>query len=109
MKMLIGAHKMKRIASVFTFSEQYHKDGHEFLSHIIRVTGDETLFLFVNTETKKLSNKWMHIQSPNKCKKFKQTLSARKLMVAVFWDRKGVLMVAFILQGTKCQKCIAKH
>jgi hypothetical protein len=42
----------------------------------------------------------MHTHSPNKLKKFKQTLSARKLMTAVFWDRKGVLMVEFVQQGT---------
>jgi hypothetical protein len=30
----------------------------------------------------------------------KQTLSARKLMTTVFWDRKGVLMVEFMQQGT---------
>jgi hypothetical protein len=28
--------------------------------------------------------------------KFKQMLSARKLMTAVFWDRNGVLMVEFM-------------
>jgi hypothetical protein len=33
-------------------------------------------------------------------KKFKHMLSARKLMTAVFWDRKGVLMVEFMHQGT---------
>jgi hypothetical protein len=37
--------------------------------------------------------------SPNNLIKFKQT-SARKLMAAVFWDRKGVLMVEFMQQGT---------
>jgi hypothetical protein len=37
--------------------------------------------------------------SPNELKKFKQT-SARKLMATVFWDRKGVLMVEFMQQGT---------
>jgi hypothetical protein len=26
----------------FEFLERYHKDGAEFLSHIVRVTGDET-------------------------------------------------------------------
>jgi hypothetical protein len=30
---------------------------------------------------------------PNMPKMFKQMLSARKLVAAVFWDRKGVLMV----------------
>jgi hypothetical protein len=32
--------------------------------------------------------------------KFKQTLFAIKLMQTVFWDRKGVLMVEFMQQGT---------
>jgi hypothetical protein len=54
----------------------------------------------VNVETKQLSKQWMHTHSPNKLKKFKQTLSARKLMVNVFWDRKGVLMMEFMQQGT---------
>jgi hypothetical protein len=36
----------------FDFSERYHKDGNEFLSHIVRVTGDETWVSFVNVETK---------------------------------------------------------
>jgi hypothetical protein len=44
LKMLTGAHKMQRTASALTFLEQYHKDGNEFLNHIIRVTGDETAF-----------------------------------------------------------------
>jgi hypothetical protein len=37
-----GAHKMQGMASALTFLEQYHKNGNEFLIHIIRVTGDET-------------------------------------------------------------------
>jgi hypothetical protein len=41
----------------------------------------------------------MH-KSPNKLKKFKQTLSSRKLMAAAFWDRKVVLMEEFMQQGT---------
>jgi histone-lysine N-methyltransferase SETMAR len=42
----------------------------------------------------------MHTHTPNKPKKFKQTLSARKLMVTVFWDRKGVVVVVEFIQGT---------
>jgi hypothetical protein len=53
----------------------------------------------VNAETKEQSKQWMHMHSPSKPKKFKQ-MSARKLMAAVFWDRKGVLMVQFMQQGT---------
>jgi hypothetical protein len=54
----------------------------------------------MNVETKKQSKQWMHTHSPNKPKMFKQLLSARNLMAAVFWDRKGVLMVEFVQQGT---------
>jgi histone-lysine N-methyltransferase SETMAR len=54
----------------------------------------------VNVETKEQSKQWMHTHSPNKPRKLKQTLSARKLMATVFWDTKGVLMVDFMLQGT---------
>jgi histone-lysine N-methyltransferase SETMAR len=40
---------------------------------------------------------WIH--SPNRPRKFKQ-MCAKKLMATVFWDRKGVLMVEFMQQGT---------
>jgi hypothetical protein len=42
LEMLTGAHRTQRMASAFTFIERYHKDGDELLSHIVRVTGDET-------------------------------------------------------------------
>jgi hypothetical protein len=40
------------MVSDLTFLERYHKDGNEFLSHILRVTGDETWVSFVSVETK---------------------------------------------------------
>jgi hypothetical protein len=43
------------MASALTLSEQYHKDGDDFLSHIARVTGDETWVSFMNIETKEQS------------------------------------------------------
>jgi hypothetical protein len=84
----------------FDFLERYHKDGDEFLSCILQVTGEETWVSFVSVETKQQSKQWMHTHSPNKVKKLKQTFSARKLMGAVLWDRKGVLMVEFMQQET---------
>jgi hypothetical protein len=53
----------------------------------------------VNVETIEQSKQWMHTHSSNKQKKFKQ-MSAGRLMATVFWDRKGVLMVEFMQQGT---------
>jgi hypothetical protein len=38
----MGAHKTQKMPSALTFLERYHKDGDEFLNHILRVTGDET-------------------------------------------------------------------
>jgi hypothetical protein len=99
-KMLTGVHKMQRMVSALTFLEWYHKEYDEFLNHIIWVTGDKTWLLSVNVETRELSKQWMHTHPPNKPKKFKQTLSAKNLMWAVFRDRKGVPMVEFMQQGT---------
>jgi hypothetical protein len=53
----------------------------------------------VNVETKEQSKQWMHTYSQNKPEKFKQT-SARELMAAIFWNKKGVLLVEFMQQGT---------
>jgi hypothetical protein len=81
--MVMSAHKTQRMASAFTFLEQYQKDGDVFLSCIVRVTGDETWVSFVNVETKQHLKQWMYTHSPNKRKRFKQT-SAIKLMATVF-------------------------
>jgi hypothetical protein len=57
----MGAHKMNRMASALEFLYQYHKDGYEFLNHIIQVTGDKVWVAFVNAETKERQPKqWMH-------------------------------------------------
>jgi hypothetical protein len=53
----------------------------------------------VGVETKEQSKHWTRTHSPNKQKMFEQT-SARELMATVFWDRKGVLVVEFMQQGT---------
>jgi hypothetical protein len=53
--LLIAAYKMQRMALALTFLEQYHKDSDEFLTHIIRGTGDETWVSFLNVETKEQS------------------------------------------------------
>jgi hypothetical protein len=41
--------------SGFDFSERYHKDGDEFLNHIVRVTGDKSWVSIVNVETNEQS------------------------------------------------------
>jgi hypothetical protein len=58
------------------------------------------LVSFANVETKEQPKQWMHTHSPNKPKNFKPTLSSRKLITVVFWDRNGVLMMEYMQQKT---------
>jgi hypothetical protein len=50
-----NAHGCTPMASAWTFLEKHHKDGDQFLYHIIRVTGDKTWVSSVNVETRKQS------------------------------------------------------
>jgi histone-lysine N-methyltransferase SETMAR len=96
-KMLSDEHKEKRLASALTFLTRYNEEGDESLSRI--VTGDETWVSHVTPESKRQSMEWRHTTSPGK-QKFKVTISARKIMCTVFWDRHGVILVEFMPKGT---------
>ncbi|GFY19459.1 histone-lysine N-methyltransferase SETMAR [Trichonephila clavipes] len=94
--MLADERKTKRLGSALSFLERYSNEGDDFLSHI--VTGDETWVAYVTPESKQQSLEWRHSSSPRKVK-FKQTISAQKIMCTMFWDRKGVLKVDFLTRG----------
>jgi hypothetical protein len=56
---------------------------------------------FVNVEPKECqSSGCTYINQTSKRSLNKHCWPARKLMVTVFWNRKGVLMVEFMQQGT---------
>jgi hypothetical protein len=80
--MLTDVHKTQRMASALTFLQLYHDEGDKFLDKI--VTGNETWVKFLNVETTEQSQQWMHTHSLLKPRKFKQSLSNRKLMATVF-------------------------
>ncbi|KAF6212895.1 hypothetical protein GE061_010605 [Apolygus lucorum] len=63
------------------------------------VTGDETWVCHYTPGSKRQSLQWRHTHSPS-AKKFKVQFSERKIMASVFWDRKGVLLVDFMVRGT---------
>jgi len=86
------------MGSALMFLQRYWEEGDKFLDRI--VTGDETWVQFVNAETKEQSKQWMHTHSPNKPKKFKRTLSNKKIMATIFWDHKGILLTEFMALGT---------
>jgi hypothetical protein len=48
------------MASDLPFLGQYHRDGYEFLNHIVRVAGHESWVSLGSVETKEQSKQWMH-------------------------------------------------
>jgi hypothetical protein len=54
----------------------------------------------VNVEIKEQSKQWMHTHHRTSGESLNKPLPSRKLMATVFVDRKGVLMVEFMQQGT---------
>jgi len=62
------------------------------------VTGDETWGFHHTPESKQQSLQWCHTHFP-RTKKFKTSISVKKIMVSVFWDRKGILLVDFMPPG----------
>jgi len=102
-KMVTEEHKKQCVACALTFLMYYHKEGNGILSHI--VTGDETWVSHITPESKQQSLHWKHTGSPKR-KKFKQTISTRKIMCTVFWDTQGVLLVEFLPQGTTINSAV---
>ncbi|GFX70267.1 histone-lysine N-methyltransferase SETMAR [Trichonephila clavipes] len=87
-RLLTEEHKLKRMACALDFLDRYHKEGDQFLERI--VTGDETWVSHITPESKRQSMEWRHTNSPVRVKA-KRTISTRKVMATVFWDRHGVL------------------
>ena len=76
---------------------QEHLDRHahegDVLLHRI-VTGDESWVYHYEPESKRQSIQWKHLLSPAN-KKFKTQASAGKIMLTIFWDVNGPLLVHF--------------
>ena len=76
--------------------QRYRVDGENFMRSI--VTGDESWAHHYEPETKRQSMQWHHLGSPSP-KKFKLSPSAGKVMMTVFWDIQGVLLLDFLPKG----------
>jgi hypothetical protein len=83
LKTLMGTHKIPEMSlgfvHLFWGGRGYNKDCNSF---------SVTWVSYINVEIKEQSKQWMLTNLLNKPKRFKQSLSARKLMAAVFWDRR---------------------
>ena len=98
-KLLSEDHKKQHMAAWLTFLEAYERDGDSFLDRVI--TRDETSVKHETCETERQSMDWGHTSSPKRPRKCLQTLSARKIMATVFWDREDLLLVDFLERGSK--------
>ena len=78
-----------------------HLDGHAragdaFLHRIVTV--DESWAYHYEPESKRQSMQWKHLSSPAS-KKFKTQASAGKVMLTIFWDDNGPILVQFQEKG----------
>ncbi len=96
-RLLSDDHKGQRFEASLSFLQRYSREGPKFLEKII--TGDETWVHHHTPETKRSSTEWKHKESP-RTKKAKTTISARKVMLTVFFDHEGVVYSEFTPKGS---------
>ncbi len=95
-RLLSHEHRTNRLEAALSFLTAYHDDP-TILSRV--VTGDESWVHYVTPETKNASKVWKRKNEPTP-KKARLEKSAHKLMVTVFWDQHGILLVEFMDRGT---------
>ena len=88
--------KTQRKEMCIHLMKRYNKEGEAFLERV--VTGDESWVHHFDPESKVQSMEYRHKTSP--CpRKFKVIASARKILLTIFWDIKGVVHMEFLKQG----------
>ena len=88
--------KMQRKEMCIHLMKRYNKEGEAFLERV--VTGDESWVHHFDPESKVQSMEYQHKTSPSP-RKFKVIASARKVLLTIFWDMKGVVHMQFLKQG----------
>lgn len=87
-----------RQAITTELSCQCNTGSENFLSQI--VMGDETWAHCFEPESMQKSTEWPNMVTPRK-KKLKSAQSAGKIMVALFWDDKDIILVNFLSRGIR--------
>ena len=96
-KELTVVRKQQRVETVTQLVRQYEED----LSILERtVTSDEKLVHHYDLESKRQSKEWRHPSSPAQ-KKFKRQPSTKKVMLTLFWDMHGPILVHFQVRGQR--------
>lgn len=95
-RMLTDAHKQARKDICSRLLTWYRHDKENFLARL--VTMDESWIHHYDVETKIQSKEWT-VRGSTPPKKFKMQPSAGKIMLSVFWDAEGVILVDFLQRG----------
>ncbi|KAM3914022.1 histone-lysine N-methyltransferase SETMAR-like [Leptodactylus fuscus] len=95
-RMLTDEQKKKRVDISRANLKKFQADQENFLSRF--VTMDKTWIHHFDPETKQQSITWKRGNEPT-LKKFKVSSSAGKVMVSVFWDAEGIIMVDYLEKG----------
>lgn len=90
-------HQRQRVEVAREFLQSYKTDEEKFLNSI--VTRGNICVHSTTPERKQQSRQCKHPDSP-KPRKLKQTLSAGKVMVSLFWDREELLLCKLMPAGT---------
>ena len=85
--------KTQRNGMCIHLLKRYNKKGGAFLERV--VTGDESWVHHFDPESKVQSMEYRHKTSPSP-RKFKVIASARKVLLTIFWDMKGVVHMEFL-------------
>ncbi|GFR72797.1 histone-lysine N-methyltransferase SETMAR [Elysia marginata] len=93
--MLTGEMKMQRKTTCTELLKHYEEEGEEFIQRIL--TRGESWVHHYDPESKRQSMEYKHKSSPSP-RKFKDVTSARKVMLAVFWDSEGIVHIEFLKQ-----------
>ncbi len=62
------------------------------------ITGDEMWVRYWTLEMKEASKQWKTVVE-NVPHRFKERSSAGKIIVTVFWDGQGILLIVYLLKG----------
>ncbi|GBL89471.1 hypothetical protein AVEN_87817-1 [Araneus ventricosus] len=89
--------KTVRMAIGLEHLMRYQREGNYFLFRII--IDDKTWVHNFTPETKSASMTWKYPRSPV-TNKSKVSHSAGKVMLRVFWDAKGIVLIDFLTSGT---------
>jgi len=94
-KELTVEHK-QQFVEVATQLVRWYEENLSILERIFN--GDETWVHHYDPESKRESMEWRHCSSPAQ-KKFKRQPSAKKVMLTLFWDMHGPILVRFQAHG----------